>query len=80
MQWTDGMLYPLLHRLERNGWVTADWGVSDTGRKRKHYVLTPAGRSELETRRSQWTVVAETLGKVWARVVGAFRTPVGAWA
>jgi len=54
--------------------------VSDTGRKRKHYVLTPAGRSELETRRSQWTVVAETLGKVWARVVGAFRTPVGAWA
>ncbi len=52
MQWTDGMLYPLLHRLERLGYVSSLWGTSDAGRRRKHYTITrragtpsPTGRS-----------------------------------
>jgi DNA-binding PadR family transcriptional regulator len=68
MEWTDGMLYPLLHRLERAGRVEASWGVSETGRRRKHYVITEAGRAALAERRSQWEVVAETLDQVWRSV------------
>ncbi|QDW61773.1 PadR family transcriptional regulator [Oerskovia sp. KBS0722] len=65
MQWTDGMLYPLLHRLERLGLVEATWGVSDVGRRRKHYALTPAGHEALAERRAQWQVVADALQQVW---------------
>lgn len=65
MQWTDGMLYPLLHRLERFGYVSSSWGVSEVGRRCKHYALTPAGREALAERRQQWTVVADALRKVW---------------
>jgi len=57
LQWTDGMLYPLLHRLERNGYVEAVWGQSETGRKRKYYRLTPAGADQLERQRREWHVV-----------------------
>ena len=42
LQWTDGMLYPVLHRLERRGLIQARWGESETGRKRKYYSLKPA--------------------------------------
>ncbi|OBB40344.1 PadR family transcriptional regulator [Mycobacterium sp. 852002-51961_SCH5331710] len=65
MQWTDGMLYPLLHRLERQGYVSADWRVSDGGRRRKQYAITAAGREVFAERRRQWTVVAEALDRVW---------------
>ena len=65
MQWTDGMLYPLLHRLERNGLVRASWGRSEAGRRRKHYVITEAGLEALAERREQWQVVAEALRQVW---------------
>jgi PadR family transcriptional regulator PadR len=65
MQWTDGMLYPLLHRLERLSYVTASWGVSDSGRRRKHYAISNAGRAMLAERRAQWDVVADALNQVW---------------
>jgi len=65
MQWTDGMLYPLLHRLERLGHVEASWGVSDVGRRRKHYAITAAGREALAERQHQWGVVADALKQVW---------------
>ena len=65
MQWTDGMLYPLLHRLERQGHVEASWGVSDVGRRRKHYAITAAGRQALAERQHQWGVVADALKRVW---------------
>ncbi|MEV0358401.1 helix-turn-helix transcriptional regulator [Nocardia sp. NPDC050697] len=65
MQWTDGMLYPLLHRLERAGYVSASWGSSETGRRRKHYAITTAGHAVLAERRSQWAVVADALDQVW---------------
>ncbi|WP_457964859.1 helix-turn-helix transcriptional regulator [Arthrobacter sp. D1-29] len=65
MQWTDGMLYPLLHRLERLGYVSSSWGVSEAGRRRKHYAITPTGRDALADRQEQWTVVADALRHVW---------------
>ncbi|MBO0608145.1 PadR family transcriptional regulator [Myceligenerans salitolerans] len=65
MQWTDGMLYPLLHRLERQELIEATWGTADNGRRRKHYAITPAGRAALAERQEQWSVVAEALEKVW---------------
>ncbi|WP_299166242.1 PadR family transcriptional regulator [uncultured Arthrobacter sp.] len=65
MQWTDGMLYPLLHRLERLGYVNATWGTSEAGRRRKHYAITQTGREALADRQQQWTVVADALRQVW---------------
>lgn len=70
MEWTDGMLYPLLHRLERLGHVKSSWQTSDEGRRRKHYALTDAGRQALADRQSQWAVVSETLDRIWCE-----RTP-----
>ena len=70
MAWTDGMLYPLLHRLERQGHVKATWGTAESGRKRKHYAITSAGRAALAERRQQWTVVADALDKVWRAAPG----------
>lgn len=61
LNWTDGMLYPVLHRLERNGLIEAHWGRSDTGRRRKYYRLTRMGSAELTDQRRQWQVVSETL-------------------
>jgi PadR family transcriptional regulator PadR len=64
MQWTDGMLYPLLHRLERLGHVTSSWSTS-AGRRRKHYAITEDGQRLLAERRRQWDVVADALEQVW---------------
>ncbi|MFD1212290.1 PadR family transcriptional regulator [Arthrobacter sp. GCM10027362] len=79
MQWTDGMLYPLLHRLERLGYVSSSWGTSEAGRRRKHYSITPAGREALADRQEQWNVVAGALRQVWQ---AAQRPPAAAegWA
>src|SRR6185295_4691670 len=54
LQWTDGMLYPVLHRLERHGLVSAKWGTSESGRKRKYYRITKKGRAQLAFQRQQW--------------------------
>ncbi|MCJ7627352.1 MAG: helix-turn-helix transcriptional regulator [Longimicrobiales bacterium] len=62
LKWTDGMLYPVLHRLERNGFVKASWGSSETGRRRKYYRLTDEGSEELASQRQQWKVVNSVLG------------------
>ena len=61
LQWTDGMLYPLLHRLERNGLVKAVWGKSETGRRRKYYRLTAKGSENLNRHRREWQLVDLTL-------------------
>ena len=64
LQWTDGMLYPLMHRLERNCFITAYWGTSETGRSRKYYQLTDQGRQELTQHQRQWDVVATALRNI----------------
>lgn len=65
LQWTDGMLYPVLHRLERLGCVEARWARSDSGRRRRYYRITKAGRAHLETHRRQWQMVDATLREIW---------------
>lgn len=67
LQWTDGMLYPVLHRLERLGLVNATWGESDSGRKRKYYRITSQGREQLVVERQRWQVVDDTLRGIWKR-------------
>jgi DNA-binding PadR family transcriptional regulator len=74
MTWTDGMLYPLLHRLERLCYVEASWLVAPGGRRRKLYAITPAGVAALAERRRQWAVVSGTLERVWAEA-GALPGP-----
>ena len=71
LQWTDGMLYPVLHRLERNGLVAAEWGESDTGRSRKYYSITKAGRKQLAAQREQWQVVDDALRGIWLKACPA---------
>jgi len=67
------MLYPLLHRLERRGFVEAMWGLSETGRKRKYYRLTKAGAEDLERQRRQWQTVDNALRGIWRMVTEPFR-------
>ncbi len=54
MEWADGMLYPILHRLEKRRQIEAYWGTAESGRKRKYYRLDRAGLTELEMQRRQW--------------------------
>lgn len=65
MQWTDGMLYPVLHRLEKKGWITSRWVESEAGRKRKYYALKKDGKMALENQRSQWITVNTVLSQLW---------------
>ncbi|MFT3832591.1 MAG: PadR family transcriptional regulator [Micropruina sp.] len=65
LEWSDGMLYPLLHRLERHGHVESSWGASPSGRPRKHYRLSAGGRTAFAEQRRQWAVVSEALSRVW---------------
>ncbi|MBK7703857.1 MAG: helix-turn-helix transcriptional regulator [bacterium] len=66
MEWTDGMLYPVLHRLERLGHVEARWEVADSGRRRKYYRITAGGRAQLAQERDQWQAVDATLRGLWS--------------
>ncbi len=65
LQWTDGMLYPVLHRLERLGYVEARWAKSESGRRRRYYRITRAGQAHLKTQRQQWQVVDAALREIW---------------
>ena len=57
IQWTDGMLYPVLHRLENNGWIKSRWVESDNGRKRKYYAISREGKKALAAQREEWMSV-----------------------
>ncbi|HEY4416068.1 MAG TPA: helix-turn-helix transcriptional regulator [Verrucomicrobiae bacterium] len=61
MNWTDGMLYPVLHRMERRGLIKARWGESETGRKRKYYSLKKEGKAAMEKHHEHWTLVHDVL-------------------
>jgi PadR family transcriptional regulator PadR len=65
IEWSDGMLYPVLHRLERDGFIGSEWKQADTGRQRKYYCISSDGRKALKTERQQWLAVHNTLGKLW---------------
>jgi PadR family transcriptional regulator, regulatory protein PadR len=65
LEWTDGMLYPLLHRLRRLGYVTTEWRTPPEGRRRRYYMLTDDGRAALADQRRQWETVTRALNDVW---------------
>ena len=65
MQWTDGMLYPVLHRLENQGLIKSEERISETGRKRKYYRIEDKGTVVLKEQRSQWMLVYSTLKQLW---------------
>jgi PadR family transcriptional regulator PadR len=75
IEWTDGLLYPLLHRLEEQGLVEADWGTADNGRKRKYYRITPRGRESLAEHQRQWRTVTDALRETWGAVTAAAAWP-----
>ena len=65
LEWTDGMLYPLLHRLGRLGYVTTEWRTPPEGRRRRYYAITEDGRAALAEQQRQWAAVTRALGDVW---------------
>jgi DNA-binding PadR family transcriptional regulator len=65
LEWTDGMLYPLLHRLHRLGYVTTDWRTPPEGRRRRYYAITDEGHAALAEHKRQWATVTRALGDVW---------------
>ena len=74
LAWSEGLLYPLLHRLERLGHVEAFWGTGESGRRRKYYRITASGRAALSQQRAQWAAVHQALTLVWeprVRLIGA---------
>ena len=65
LQWTDGMLYPLLHRLRRLGYVTTEWRAPPQRSHRQYYMLTDDGRAALADQQRQWVTVTRALNDVW---------------
>jgi PadR family transcriptional regulator, regulatory protein PadR len=64
LQVQQGSLYPALHRLEKRGWLAAEWGESDKGRQAKFYKLSPKGRRQLLSEESNWRRLAEAVSHV----------------
>jgi len=65
ISWSEGMLYPVLHRLEKEELVTSEWRLMDSGRKRKYYRLIKKGVSALQEEKHQWGIVNNTLNRLW---------------
>jgi PadR family transcriptional regulator PadR len=65
LEWSEGMLYPVLHRMETDGFIQSQWRISENGRKRKYYRLTDLGRAELEKDREEWAIVHGLLNRLW---------------
>lgn len=65
MEWTDGMLYPLLHRLHRLGYVDTEWRTPPRGRRRRYYSITDDGQAALAKHKKQWATVVRALGDIW---------------
>ena len=64
LQVNQGSLYPALHRLEHQGWIEAEWGVSELGRRARFYGLTAQGRKKLELETETWSRLSEAIGRV----------------
>ena len=64
IQVEEGSLYPALYRMEKRGWIEADWGVSETGRRAKLYRMTNTGRKQLRLETAEWTQFATAVSRV----------------
>jgi len=65
IEWTEGMLYPVLHRMEKEGLIESNWQQSENGRERKYYRLTSKGGKVLQSEKNQWLTVHNTLCELW---------------
>jgi len=65
MEWSDGMLYPVLHRLEKDELIRSEWIMSDDSRPRKYYEISEKGKRELILEKDQWVQVNSVLSKIW---------------
>ena len=65
LEWTDAMLYPVLSRMEKEGLVQSQWVKTESGRRRKYYRITAAGKERLEEERRQWLNVNQVFIKLW---------------
>jgi len=65
LEWTDAMLYPVLHRMEKDGLIQSEWVVADNGRRRKYYHLTEQGEEALAREKLQWMNVHQALEELW---------------
>lgn len=65
LEWSEGMLYPVLHRMEKENFIRSQWKISTNGRRRKYYRLTELGKKELEKERNHWMKVHQVLSRLW---------------
>ncbi len=65
LEWYDGMLYPVLHRLEKEDLIKSTWNVSDDTRPRKYYEITEKGKQALMAEKQQWVDVTQVLNQLW---------------
>ena len=65
VEWAEGALYPVLHRLERQGMIQSAWRKAETGRRRKYYTLGPGGMKELKKEKAQWSVASALMSQLW---------------
>jgi PadR family transcriptional regulator, regulatory protein PadR len=79
LEWSEGLLYPLLHRLERLGYVVSYWRAPDGVRRRKYYRITEHGRAELAEQRRQWAAVVDALRGVWSATSAPRPSTAPAW-
>jgi DNA-binding PadR family transcriptional regulator len=63
--WSSAMLYPVLHRLAKDGLIQSEWKISEEGRMRKYYFLTKRGQKELEAEKERWLSIQQILAKLW---------------
>ncbi|PYT91901.1 MAG: PadR family transcriptional regulator, partial [Acidobacteria bacterium] len=64
LQVNQGSLYPALHRLEHRGWIKAEWGISELGRRARFYSLTTSGRKQLEIEFENWNTLTDAIARV----------------
>lgn len=65
LEWSEPMLYPVLHRLEKQGLILAQWRILDNGRKRRYYAITAEGRAALVDKKQEWVDMIQTMGQLW---------------
>ncbi len=66
IEWADGMLYPVLHRLEKEKLIQSEWILSDEGRHRKYYSITEEGKAALHTEKANWMSMHEVMLNLWS--------------
>ena len=65
IEYGDGTIYPVLHKLEKTELIESYWKIADSGRKRKYYKISTKGKKELQTEKANWTIINQILSKLW---------------